>query len=134
MSLTVTWQDTPLKDARDEVAAEIESATGLTVVTNYKSGQLTAGNVMVEGQGWTTWSGCEVAYRLRITVVYASQTGDGLAAVEELTRRVFVALVMAGATIEDVEPPGVITGTEREYQAQQFTTNYPVDLGPVVVA
>jgi hypothetical protein len=78
---------------------------------------------VLEGDGWVVLTAANVvAYRLRVTALYANQAGDLADGVEELARLAYLACVSYGCRTVEVPAPGAVTIGNAEYAGVQFDT------------
>lgn len=125
---TVDQSPSPLRDARDLLAAAIETVTGYQCHPSYTV-NVASPCYVLQGNGWKVSATGYVTYLVTVTCLWASQAGELHGGVEELARLAVVACADAGWAVYEVPAPGTITVAEgRDYAGVQFQAERPVTL------
>jgi hypothetical protein len=85
----------------------------------------------LEPDGWQWFTPATVLYRLRLSCLYADQSGDTALAVEEMARAANVAWSDAGWKTFDIPAPGSVTNPadpNRPLAGVQITLTRPTNL------
>ena len=132
MTVHTAAEANTLATARTALAAALESATGYTCHPSYTTALHTPCYVL-EPDGWQFFNaaGTGVLYRLRLSCLYADQSGDTALGVEELARAAYIAFTEAGWKTPDVPAPGSVTNPadpNRPLAGVQITLTKPLTL------
>lgn len=131
MTVHTAAEASTLAAARTALATALEAATGYTCHPSYTSALHTPCYVL-EPDGWQHFGGGgAVLYRLRLSILYADQSGDTALGVEELARAAHVAWSDAGWAAYDIPAPGSITNPSdpnRPLAGVQVTLTRPTAL------
>ena len=132
MTVHTAAEASTLAAARTALAASLESATGYTCHPSYEK-SLSTPCYVLEPDGWQFFNaaGSGVLYRLRLSCVYADQSGDTALGVEELARAAYLAFTDAGWKTPDVPAPGSIINPadpNRPLAGVQVTLTRPTSL------
>lgn len=120
MTAIVNTALSPFLDARTGLAAAIESATGYECHPSKPSGVSTPCYVL-EGDGWVTLAADNVVgYRINVTALYATQSGEVADGVEELARLAWVAAADYGCRTVEAPAPGSVSVNGVDYAGVQF--------------
>ncbi len=126
MTATVNTALSPFLDARQGLATAIQAATGYTCHPSHEAAIATPCYVL-EGDGWVSLAADNVvAYKIKVTCLYANQSGDLADGVEELARLAYVACADYGCRGVEVEAPGAVAVGANDYAGVQFTTTLAV--------
>jgi len=123
MTVTVDLAPSPLADARTNLAAAIETATGYTTHPSKPAGVATP-CIVVEPAGWVSHQTADmsvVIYKMTVTCLLANQGGNLAESVEELARLAWVACLDHGCKMPECPEPGAVSVGNADYAGVQFT-------------